>query len=354
MAVNIKGAESGSGQLVTRIDGWPRYSESLGVEEMEILITGATGQLGREVVPRLLKRGDHLKLLVRDVAKAGRMFPDCDLIQGDIVRDDLGITEPLKPDAVYHLAADINLGTKHDDRVWAINYEGTANVVRFCERNSIPYLSYAGTAYTEKCRNAYEKSKKAAEQLVESSQIERKTIFKIGILVPSLEEASKASTEAPYLLARAICMIHDRDEVVKKRLAGTLQSPIQELKFRVKGMPDAKLNLVPVDIVSDFIVKTTVSGKFWLTHPNPPKLGDLLKWTGEVLSISIELVPEFEMTAIEAQFHEGAEPFLPYLLGDDFPSHLEGCPDISAEFARGSVAHSIINLNGALPSKWLK
>jgi len=321
---------------------------------MKVLITGATGQLGREVVPRLLRRGDHLKLLVRDITKAKDLFPDCDLVQGDILRDDLGIVGPLNLDAVYHLAADINLGAKHDDRVWATNYGGTANVVHFCERNSIPYLSYAGTAYTEKGRNVYEKSKKAAEQLVESSQIQTKTIFKIGILIPSLREPDKASIEAPYLLGRTICVLHDRADVVKKRQAGTLQSPVPQLRFRLRGMPDVRLNVVPIDVVADFIVNTAKPGKFWLTHQNPPKLQDLLNWAGEVLSMSIEVVPEFEMNAVEAQFHQAAEAFLPYLLGDEFPSDLDGCPDISPEFAKESLTHSIMNLDGVLPSKWLK
>lgn len=321
---------------------------------MDILVTGATGQLGRQVVPRLLERGNRLKLLVRDVAKANSLFPECDLIQGDIVLDDLGIGRPMRLDAVYHLAADINLGMKHDDQVWATNYNGTANVVHFCERNSISRLFYAGTAYTEKGRNAYEKSKKAADQLVESSQIHSKTIFKLGILIPSLKEPGKASTEPPYLLAHAVCVLHDREEVVRRRLEGTPQPPVEEPVFRVKGIPEAALNLVPVDVVADFIVNTTAPGKFWLTHPNPPKLSDLARWGREVLHVSIEFRPDFEMSDLEALFHEGAEPFLPYLLGDDFPSDLKDCPDITTEFATTSVAHSIINLNGKRSSKWLK
>jgi len=321
---------------------------------MDALVTGATGQLGREVVPRLLERGDSLKLLVRDVAKAKGLFPDCEVIQGDIVRDDLGIEKPMKLDAVYHLAADINLGTKHDDRVWVTNFQGTVNVARFCQQNSIPHLFYAGTAYTEKGRNIYEQSKKAAEEFVESSNIERKTIFKIGILIPSLKEASKALAEAPYLFAHGICMVLDRGQVVKRRLEGALRLPTTEPDFRVRGIPAARLNLVPVDMVTDFIVKTTKPGKFWLTHPNPPRLSDLAKWLGEVLCVSIEFKPDFEMSPAEALFHEGARPFLPYLEGDSFLSDLNGCPDISAEFVKQSVAHSIINLNGTLVSKWLK
>jgi hypothetical protein len=320
---------------------------------MDILLTGATGQLGREIVPRLLERGDRVKLLARDLAKANGLFPECDLIQGDIVEDDLGIKEPLKLDAVYHLAADINLGSNRDDRVWATNYNGTANVVRFCERNSIRRLFYAGTAYTEKGRNAYERSKKAAEQLVESSQIEQKTNFKIGILVPSLKDPSKASLEPPYLLARGICTLYNREEVVKSRVEGTLQLPIEEPVFRIKGIPDAKLNLVPVDVVADFIVNTTEPGTYWLTHPKPPKLSDLGKWGREVLHVVIEFKPDFEMSPLEALFHEVGKPFLPYLLGDDFPSDLKNCPEITDEFATTSLTHSIISLDGTHASKWL-
>ena len=321
---------------------------------MDILLTGATGQLGKEIVSRLLKRGDHLKLLVRDLAKADGLFPGCELIEGDIVEDDLGIKEPMKLDAVYHLAADINLGTNRDDKVWATNYNGTANVVRFCERNSIRRLFYAGTAYTEKGRNAYERSKKAAEQLVESSQIERKTNFKIGILVPSLKDPGKASTEPPYLLARGISMLFDREELVKRRLEGMPQLPIAEPTFRIKGIPDARLNLVPVDVVADFILNTTEPGTFWLTHPNPPRLSDLGKWGREVLHVVIEFKPDFEMSALEATFHEVATPFLPYLLGDDFTSDLKNCPDISDEFATESLARSIVSLDGLYASKWLR
>ena len=321
---------------------------------MEILVTGATGQLGREVVPRLLGKGDRPRLLVRDVSKAKALFPDCELIQGDIVQDNLGIKEPMTVDAVYHLAADINLGAGRDDRVWATNFRGTVNVARFCQQNSVPHLFYAGTAYTEKGRNAYEKSKKAAEQFVDSSGIREKTIFKIGIIVPSLKDPGSASTGALYQFVNGIRLIRNRAEVMRKRLEGTLRLPVLEPKFRVRGLPDARLNLVPVDVVADSIVKTTKPGKLWLTHPNPPKLCDLAKWVGKALGISIEFKPDFEMSAIEALFHKGANPFLPYLFGDEFPSDLKDCPDISPDFIKESVVHSTIDIDGTSAGKGLK
>ncbi len=310
---------------------------------MYALVTGATGQLGREVVPRLLMRGNRLKLLARDVDKARQIFPDCEVVRGDITLDDLGLEQPIELDAIYHLAADINLGSQSTDKVWLTNFQGTVNVVRFCQNNSVPHLFYAGTAYTEKGRNAYEKSKKAAEQYVDSSSVERKTIFKIGILVPAVKDAVRESTGALYQFVNGISLVLGRAGAAARRR-----------KFRVKGVPEAGLNLVHADVVADFIVNTTAPGKFWLTHPNATKLNDLADWVGDVLEVPIEFQPDFEMSDTEQLFHRGVKPFLSYLQGDDFVSHLKDCPDISADFVKTSVAHSISRFRGVAGAKWVK
>jgi len=307
------------------------------------LVTGATGQLGREEVPRLLGKGNRLKLLARDVDKARQIFPDCEVVRGDITLDDLGLEQPIELDAIYHLAADINLGSQSTDKVWLTNFQGTVNVVRFCQNNSVPHLFYAGTAYTEKGRNAYEKSKKAAEQYVDSSSVERKTIFKIGILVPAVKDAVRESTGALYQFVSGISLVLGRAGAAARRP-----------KFRVKGVPEAGLNLVHADVVADFIVNTTAPGKFWLTHPNATKLNDLADWVGDVLEVPIEFQPDFEMSDTEELFHRGVKPFLSYLQGDDFVSHLKDCPDISAEFVKTSVAHSITRFKGVSGAKWVK
>jgi len=51
---------------------------------MTILVTGATGTVGREVVEQLAKRGADVRALVRDLAKAD--FPaDVSVVQGDLL-----------------------------------------------------------------------------------------------------------------------------------------------------------------------------------------------------------------------------------------------------------------------------
>jgi uncharacterized protein YbjT (DUF2867 family) len=51
---------------------------------MTILVTGATGNVGRNVVEQLVKRGADVRALVRDSSTAG-LAADVDLVQGDLL-----------------------------------------------------------------------------------------------------------------------------------------------------------------------------------------------------------------------------------------------------------------------------
>jgi uncharacterized protein YbjT (DUF2867 family) len=55
---------------------------------MTILVTGATGRVGSQVVQQLVKRGANVRVLVRDAAKA--TFPaGVDVVQGDLLNIDV-------------------------------------------------------------------------------------------------------------------------------------------------------------------------------------------------------------------------------------------------------------------------
>ncbi|QET01486.1 NAD(P)H-binding protein [Cupriavidus pauculus] len=51
---------------------------------MTILITGATGRVGRQVVGQLVQRGANVRALVRDPSK-GELPPEVDIVQGDML-----------------------------------------------------------------------------------------------------------------------------------------------------------------------------------------------------------------------------------------------------------------------------
>jgi nucleoside-diphosphate-sugar epimerase len=286
---------------------------------MDILVTGATGQLGRELVPALLAKGGRVRLLARDPALAGRLFPGCEALACDVLAENLGLTGAFRADALYHLAGDTDLGATDGGRIRAVNLDGTANAVAFCLRNSVKRFFYAGTAYTGLGRNPYERSKREAEDLVTACAVPLRTVFKIGILMSG--GGGAAQEGALYRFVRGIAWAMS---------AFSHYGPA----FRIKGRPEARLNLLQAGYAANRMAEEVRAGTFWLTHPAPPTLGELADWVGQALGAVIRFETEFPMTPAETAFHRAAGSFLPYLGGDDFPSDLPGAPPVDGELVR--------------------
>src|SRR3954470_14510533 len=52
---------------------------------VQALVTGATGKVGNAVARALVARGDHVRALVRDPARARALLPDAvELVEGDV------------------------------------------------------------------------------------------------------------------------------------------------------------------------------------------------------------------------------------------------------------------------------
>ena len=119
---------------------------------MKVLVTGALGQLGGDVVAELLSRG--IAAVGSDVKDAGETFP-AEYVKLDITDQNAVETAFIKvnPDAVIHCAAwtDVDGAEKEENRsfVYRINAAGTSNIAKACERISAKML-YISTDYVFK------------------------------------------------------------------------------------------------------------------------------------------------------------------------------------------------------------
>jgi len=219
---------------------------------------------------------------------------------------------------------------------------GTENILEFCLKHDIAKLLFTSTAYTWPV-NPYGLSKieneSAITEFTKEHNIET-TLFKPSIVMGTAENPFPGHFSR---FISAVIHIHRRAELIRRRIEGTLRLPVIEPLFRIKGNPEGKLNLIQIDQVARGIANIEGAGTFWLTHPDPPTLQQLVDWIGELIMVRMKFLPEFKPTPIEAAFQKMTAAFQPYLMGDDFKSDLNSCPPISKGFIQETVKKTVLD-----------
>jgi len=305
---------------------------------VNILVTGASGFLGAVLVKRLLEKGHKIYGLSRHPpAPAENLIP----LEGDILQPNLGL-EGLPQDihAVHHLAALHRLGKDNDGSIERTNIEGTKNVIDFCTANSISQLFFTSSAFTQG-RNVYERTKALCEAMVKESDIPKITIFKPSIILGTGQDFYPGHFSQ---FVASVVKVHQRAELIRRKIEGSLRLPVLEPVFRIRGIPDGRLNLVPVSSVVEAMADITRGGVYYLTNPEPPSLRDLVEWVGEFILLKIEIKPYFKATPLEAMFEKLSSAFGPYLLGDEFPSNIKECsPKIDKAFIQEMTKRTLLS-----------
>jgi len=155
--------------------------------DSNVMVTGATGFVGRHVVRTLLTRGYKPICVVRDAAKLASQHPDADPerlvpIVGDIHDPGaLGHAADLSQAAIHLVGIIIARGLKRQtfDR---IHVQGTANVLDAIERAGIKrYMHMSALGTGPDATSPYHQTKWAAEQDVASRDLDW-TIFRPSLI----------------------------------------------------------------------------------------------------------------------------------------------------------------------------
>lgn len=114
-----------------------------------ILVTGATGFLGAELIHQLTVQGTKLRALKRKQSVIPDLLKDNNLIEWAIadINDLSDLEEAFDGvDQVYHCAALVSFNPKDKAKLLKINIEGTSNIVNLCQELNVRLLHVSSVA----------------------------------------------------------------------------------------------------------------------------------------------------------------------------------------------------------------
>jgi uncharacterized protein YbjT (DUF2867 family) len=150
-----------------------------------LLITGATGYIGRHLVSRLADRGDRPRCLVRDINRASHILPadKVELVQGDTTKPDSLAAATHGIDTIVH-AAFLTADHKEtsSNRYEETNVTGTQNLVSAAQRAGVKrIIEISGLGTKPDKPGSYMQGRYLAEQIVRESGLDW-TIIRPSVL----------------------------------------------------------------------------------------------------------------------------------------------------------------------------
>jgi NADH dehydrogenase len=150
-----------------------------------ILLTGATGFVGGNLLKEMLKQGLQVRCLVRNPSRAEEAIkqPGVELVQGDVTDKD-SIVKALadgKIDTSVHLVGILTETRKASFKT--IHTEGTRNMVETCKQKNVKRFIHNKCPFGTRAnaRSEYHKTKWEAEEIIRSSGLDY-TIFRPSVL----------------------------------------------------------------------------------------------------------------------------------------------------------------------------
>ena len=321
----------------------------------KVLITGITGLVGSAFAVDALKRDDKLHFLaiargkddisaknrVIDTIKEQCEFEDVpELAEGLIDRIGVlegDISDPLHlamspllqgVEAIFHCAADVNLGLDSEGQTFNVNYNGTKALLKMAAELKVESFHYVSTAYVagkasgliiegpspaEGWNNAYEHSKFESEKMVRNSGIPY-TIYRPSVIVGRRKDGRIRKPLALYFILEFLA-------VIKERLcAKTHQEPsdIIDMNLRMQTYPSEALFFVPIDYVTevttDLFFMPCENKTYHITGNSPISIKGLEHAIAVTLKVKNVRVEEHtpDMSMDEKLLHRFLGEFLPY------------------------------------------
>jgi|GEM_PF-905375 nucleoside-diphosphate-sugar epimerase len=303
-----------------------------------ILLTGATGALGRILLPRLAREGYSVYCLVRakDRAEANRRIRDIvgqnnriKAIRGDITEPRCGISDLDREQMmargiqrIFHCAASISFQDKIATH--KANVDGARNVLELADLLDIWQFVHVSTAYAGgdarffnesqrassiqfRPRNEYEATKQLGEAMVRAWALAREErrlmIFRPSILI-GCADGTSPTFDAYYGYFKPIHRIAEGMRK-HKRQGKSLPADVHvqgdwvNIPLVLQASEAATLNLIPIDWNGYTMVQLLGAyphfDTYHLVNPDPP----LVRWVIDTSMAYLKVAGYHVVAAIE-------------------------------------------------------
>ncbi len=320
-----------------------------------ILLTGATGLLGRYLMRDLLLADRPLAVLVRRSRKQDpyqrieaamrsweevldRPMPRPRVLAGDISSSDFGLSDEDREwaqsncSSLLHNAASLSfVSTGRNSEPWRTNVDGTRHVLDFCEAAGIRTFFHVSTAYVcgkrrgliredelnlgQEYANPYEESKVESEEMVRKAGFDSLTVFRPAIIIGDSRTGISFTYHNYYWMLQ---LAHTLARQSDQEMAGRLRS--DAVQFNVDGTE--RKNFVPVDWVAEamtrIILDPKLHGKTYHLTPRLPVtmrlVRDIMEEVIGIFGIGFYGAGERREAETEAEelFHEHMEVYKSY------------------------------------------
>jgi dihydroflavonol-4-reductase len=220
----------------------------------KILVTGASGQLGRRLVRELLKYGYSVKAHYRSISKADKYCPEnVERVFGDMIKPAWLDDALAGCDCAVHCAARVSvrpLSELDAEYMHKVNVNGTESVIAACRRAGIKRLLHVSTVA-------------AVGASQDNDPLDERTIFNLaGYNIPYFETKHRAEEIAlaandenlEVVVVNPSIMISTPDREVTRK-------DLDKIPKRIPVYFDFGLNLVETEDVIDGLIKAMKYGR---------------------------------------------------------------------------------------------
>jgi len=150
---------------------------------MRVLLTGATGYIGKRLLPVLIKNGHHVICCVRDTNRFSppeSVRPFIDIVEVDFLDSKTLVNIPNDIDAAYYLIHSMSTSNEYEklEEISAVNFRDTVN------STSAKHVIYLSGIVNENSLSKHLKSRKNVENILTYGQFNLTTL-RAGIIIGS-------------------------------------------------------------------------------------------------------------------------------------------------------------------------